>query len=218
VNTKICTKCKIEKTIENFTKDKDEKDGLDIWCKHCKKEHKKIYYQNNKELISKKIKQYIKLNPEKVKNRQRLAYQRRVEKTPDYHKEQYIKNKDKIYAYQKINREKIAAYERLRRRKDINYKLKRYLRTRLWQALKGNPKIVTTMKLIGCSIKQLKNHLEKKFTKGMTFKNYGKWHIDHIKPCASFDLSKASEQRKCFHYSNLQPLWAKDNLEKHDKI
>lgn len=62
--------------------------------------------------------------------------------------------------------------------------------------------------------KQLKKHLEIKFTKGMSWENYGKWHVDHIKPCAKFDLTKESEQRKCFHYTNLQPLWAIDNFKK----
>jgi len=70
------------------------------------------------------------------------------------------------------------------------------------------------MKLVGCSIDFLKQHLENKFKPGMSWKNYGKWHIDHIRPCASFDLRKPAEQKKCFHYSNLQPLWAKENLVK----
>ena len=70
------------------------------------------------------------------------------------------------------------------------------------------------MFLIGCEVDYLMYYIQSKFTKGMNWNNYGKWHIDHIKPCCSFDLSKASEQRKCFHYTNLQPLWAKDNLSK----
>ena len=82
----------------------------------------------------------------------------------------------------------------------------------MWEVLKGNPKLKTTMKLIGCSIEELKQYLGKQFTEGMSWQNYGKWHIDHIRPCASFDLKKLNEQKKCFHYSNLQPLWAKDNL------
>ena len=67
-------------------------------------------------------------------------------------------------------------------------------------------------------IKQLKQHLKKQFKKGMSWDNYGKWHIDHIKPCASFNLDDTEEQRRCFNFSNLQPLWVKDNLQKGSKI
>jgi hypothetical protein len=108
--------------------------------------------------------------------------------------------------------------DKIRFKTDSNYKLRSLLKTRLYLALKGNPKLSTTMKLVGCSIEQLKQHLEKQFKKDMTWKNYGKWHIDHIRPCASFNLSKLSEQRKCFHYTNLQPLWAKDNLQKGQNV
>jgi hypothetical protein len=74
------------------------------------------------------------------------------------------------------------------------------------------------MKLIGCNIEQLKQHLQNQFKLGMSWDNHGKWHIDHIRPCASFDLSKPEEQRKCFHYTNLQPLWAEENISKKDKV
>jgi hypothetical protein len=75
------------------------------------------------------------------------------------------------------------------------------------------------MELLGCTIDFFKNHLESKFVEGMSWQNYGKgWHIDHIIPCVSFDLSKPEEQRKCFHFSNLQPLWAVDNIRKGTKI
>jgi len=70
------------------------------------------------------------------------------------------------------------------------------------------------MDLIGESPQFVKNYLTLKFTDGMSWENHGKWHIDHIKPCCSFDLTKPEEQQKCFHYTNLQPLWAKDNLRK----
>lgn len=60
--------------------------------------------------------------------------------------------------------------------------------------------------------------LEQQFTEGMTWENYGEWHVDHIRPCVSFDLSIPEQQQECFHYTNLQPLWAKDNLQKSDKI
>lgn len=71
-----------------------------------------------------------------------------------------------------------------------------------------------TIKLIGCSIEQLKQHLEKQFKLGMSWFNYGKWHVDHIKPCASFDLTDIEQQKQCFNYTNLQPLWAEENLVK----
>lgn len=72
----------------------------------------------------------------------------------------------------------------------------------------------------GCSMDFLVKYLEQRFELGMTWDNYGLygWHIDHIKPCASFDLTKKSEQKKCCHYTNLQPMWAEDNIRKSDKL
>ena len=74
------------------------------------------------------------------------------------------------------------------------------------------------MELVGCGIDALKKHIELKFQDGMSWDNYGKWHIDHVRPCSSFDLSKPEEQSKCFHYSNIQPLWAEENLRKGAKL
>ena len=70
------------------------------------------------------------------------------------------------------------------------------------------------MKLLGCTIEELWQHLEKQFQLGMTKENYGKWHVDHRKACAKFDLTDPEQQRECFHWSNLQPLWAIDNIKK----
>ena len=71
-------------------------------------------------------------------------------------------------------------------------------------------------RICGCTREQLAAHLEAKFTEGMSWDNYAEWHIDHIRPCASFDLTDETQQRECFHFSNLQPLWALDNLLKSD--
>jgi hypothetical protein len=71
---------------------------------------------------------------------------------------------------------------------------------------------------LGCSIPFLKNHLESKFLSGMSWDNHGEWHIDHIVPCAYFDLTKKESQLICFNYANLQPLWAGDNIAKRDKL
>jgi hypothetical protein len=113
---------------------------------------------------------------------------------------------------QQINREQY-----LRIKADPALKIVKYTRSRTLLALKGGfYKSNRTLKLLGCSPKFLKEYLESKFTRGMNWSNHGRfgWHIDHIKPCASFDLSKPAEQAKCFHYSNLQPLWWQDNLQK----
>jgi hypothetical protein len=93
-------------------------------------------------------------------------------------------------------------------------KLIRNLRRRLNHVLRGVHKSAHTMELIGCSIEQLKEYLEKQFQSGMSWENYGEWHVDHIRPCASFDLTDPDQQRVAFNYRNLQPLWAKDNLSK----
>ena len=74
------------------------------------------------------------------------------------------------------------------------------------------------MELVGCTINELKKHLESKFKKGMSWNNYGKWHVDHVVPVDFFDLTKIKEQKKCFHYLNLQPLLARDNLRKKNRI
>lgn len=99
-----------------------------------------------------------------------------------------------------------------------NKQLIQNLRNRLYMALKGKLKLLTTKKLLGCSLEEFWKHLESQFQPGMTRENYGKWHVDHIKPCISFDLTKISQQKKCFHYTNLQPLWAEENLKKGSKI
>jgi len=98
---------------------------------------------------------------------------------------------------------------------DFEYKLTLVSRSRVKAALKGRgAKSRKTVQLIGCSIDHLRQHLEAQFTEGMTWDNHGEWHIDHIKPCAAFDLTCERQQLECFNYTNLQPLWASDNLTK----
>lgn len=101
-------------------------------------------------------------------------------------------------------------------------RIKLRLASRIRVALKStnNKKTCNTMDYIGCSISDLKSYISNKFTEGMTWENYGSkgWHIDHILPCASFDLTDPEQQKKCFHFTNLQPLWAKENLSKGSKL
>ncbi len=97
--------------------------------------------------------------------------------------------------------------------------IRRTLRRRLHHALKGNAKTGSAVRDLGCSIDELKLHLESKFKPGMTWENHSLlgWHIDHIKPLASFDLTNRDELLKAIHYTNLQPLWAEENMKKGSK-
>ena len=96
------------------------------------------------------------------------------------------------------------------------YKLVQCLRQRVRKAIfsTGSKKCDHTMDLVGCSILELLSHLASQFQPGMTFENHGEWHIDHIIPCAVFNLTDPEQQKACFHYSNLQPLWAEENIRK----
>jgi hypothetical protein len=103
-----------------------------------------------------------------------------------------------------------------RRMQEPAYRLQNALRARLYDALQGKRKTAPTLEMLGCTTKELRVYIEGLWQEGMTWENYGVhgWHIDHIVPCDSFDLSDPAQQRECFHYTNLQPLWAGDNLAK----
>jgi hypothetical protein len=184
----------------------------------------KVYYQENREKIAAYNKVYQQENREKVAAREKVYRQENKEKVAATSKIWYQENKEKVAArgkiYRQENKEKVAAtkkvYQQERYKNDPDFKISQNVRRRLRLALKGNSKAAPTMEIIGCTIEELWLHLESKFEPGMTRENHGRfgWHIDHKKPCCAFDLSDLEQQKICFHYSNLQPLWAKDNLEK----
>ena len=94
-------------------------------------------------------------------------------------------------------------------------RLKKRVMGRIWSAMKNQSvNSIGSFKLVGCSADDLCEHIEKQFQQGMSFDNYGEWHVDHIRPCASFDLSKADQMGECFNWRNLQPMWAFDNISK----
>jgi len=182
--------------------------------KKLKSERNKRYYCKHKQEIIKQRKQHLLEHGLEHKKHRAILDARFY-----LNHKQEIKNNHKNYLriHQEQIRKRDRDYRKQKRNTNINFKLKCYLRTRIYHVLKGINKSASTEKLVGCSLEFLKQHLEKQFKLGMSFSNYGKWHIDHIKPCASYDLSKPEEQKKCFNYSNLQPLWAEENLSKHDK-
>lgn len=101
---------------------------------------------------------------------------------------------------------------------DHQFRLLKTLRSRLYAIVRRGmgKKKGSTLELLGCSLPELRQHLEAQFADGMSWDNYGRngWHVDHVRPCASFDLNDPDQQRQCFHYTNLQPLWAADNIRK----
>ena len=136
-------------------------------------------------------------------------------------------NKDGLYRkcrdcgklYRIDHREQRNAYIAHKIKTNMGFRLRRNLSRYIHMAIEhkaGGKKAIKTMELLGCSIESFKKHIESQFTKGMTWDNYGYkgWHIDHIVPCAAFDLTKPEEQKKCFHYTNLQPMWGTPNIKK----
>lgn len=150
----------------------------------------------------------------------------RVDKEKEINQRFYLKHKDIIKAssisrYKNTDKIQMRLYKKnymKKYRKNSQVKILQSLRARLNQALNGKRKELPTIKLLGCTVEDLKLYLSSKFQPGMAWDNYGRggWEVDHIKPCSKFDLSKVEEQIICFHYTNLQPLWKIDNLIKHN--
>ena len=185
---KICCRCNIEKELLEFPKDKNRKDGYYIICKNCRK---LIYQKNSKDII---------------------------EKSKKYYQDNKEKNHEKIIERNKKWRLNNSSYTTDRKKTDPTFKLIKNTRRRLLRFLESKKltKRNTTINLIGCSPFELKKYIENKFIFGMSWENQGKWHIDHIIPLSA---AKTEEEiYKLCHYTNLQPLWAKDNLRKSNKL
>jgi len=210
IEYKICTKCKEAKPadLEFFYKNGG---GLTCRCKICVAVQGAEYRQNNKEKIAVRNAKYQRNNKETCAARHAKYYQANRDSIARRKASHRKKNKEKINA-------RIARVAHLRLKSDPDFRMVKNLRRRLRHALKGTSKSAPTLELLGCTIEELHEHLESQFTEGMTWENRGSrgWHIDHIRPCASFDLTDPAQQRECFHYTNLQPLWAEDNLKKGD--
>jgi len=203
---KQCIKCNKKQDPNNFHNQKASKDGKSPYCKSCHKEYNALRRQKNKNKIKKQQQEY------RSKYRKKLNENR---------KQWGQNNPDKVAInakkYREKYRDKINKKLRQKRKSNINFKLRTIISNRIRMALSRGSKNSTSYELTGCSWEHLKLYLESQFTVGMSWDNYGQWHIDHIKPCCNFDLSKEDEQKKCFYYTNLQPLWAIDNLKKSGK-
>lgn len=192
--------------------------------KERKRENDRRYHQEHREEHKKRSAQYHSehmLDPVYAQKRREseLAYRERNKDKILVRKREYMKERRKDPVYQENRRE----YKRKRYWSDPEYRISCSLRRHTYRIIKlGTKKSARTLELLGCDIPTFKAYLESKFLPGMIWDNYGHyslkgpitWHIDHIIPCAAFDLTDPEQQRRCFHYSNLQPLWAPDNLQK----
>lgn len=173
--------------------------AIDQPCKACQK---RVYAAN-----------YRRLHTEQINNKA-AAYRGR-------HREELRKESRRIYHRDvELTRSKARVWAGNKRKTDPYYRLGQNLRRRLHKILGVRSKSNRCQTFLGCSVQDLRRHLESKFQPGMTWENYGftGWHVDHIMPLAAFDLTDPMQQAEAFHFTNLQPLWAKDNLRKYSKV
>lgn len=163
-----------------------------------RKEYEQKRYQQNKEKMKQRFKDYHKKNKQKILDR---------------HKKYRQENKDKIREINKV-------YQNRKEKEDLNFLLARRLRTRMRLAIKDGSKKGSAIKDLGCSLDFFKEYIEKQFKPGMTWENwtYSGWHLDHIKPLCSFDLTDRQQFLEAVNYKNLQPLWARENIIKNGKF
>jgi hypothetical protein len=239
---KICTKCKIYKNIESFSKRSGKANLYKSHCKECYN----LYYKNKQKLSQENFNienLNIKFYKKCIKcNLSKISFDFVIDKSKKDGRNSCCKKCRKYFSKEKrkINKEYInqnkkwklenkaryrkqqTQYENNKRHTDIKFRLRKTLRTRISEYLRKKhiAKTTSLIKLVGCTQDQLRQYLESKFQPGMNWNNYGQfgWHIDHIIPLSSFDLTNPGELAKACHYTNLQPLWWQDNIEKSNKI
>ena len=239
---KVCKKCNLKKTYEEFFNNKNEKDGKNSYCKECEKNRKKLYREKNKDILNEKAREwrknnldrynenmnrYLEKNPHmtskerarKYREKQewrdkfnescRKYYLKNIEEERKKRREYYFKNKEK-------ERKKNDEWRKNKLKTDGFFRMKRRLRERIRDYMKGNHIGKKTKEIVGLDYKEFKTYISNKFTENMNWDNYGDWHLDHIIP-----LCEAKTEEDLFklnHYTNLQPLWAEDNLKKNRKL
>ena len=227
--TKVCIKCETEKLLDDFYKQKGYQSNINPICKRCKTIINKKWQKANLEKVKAWQKTYRETNKEKSGNYGKAYREANREKTKNYNKAYRSKNNKKFIAYNKLyhkaNPQKIAKYHKVyyeKKRNDYKYRLSRNISGNMRYSLRGNKNGSRWERLVSFTTEQLKKHLEKLFTEGMSWDNYGKngWEIDHKIPIDVFNFTNPEHDdfKRCWALENLQPMWKKENILKSNKL
>ena len=220
---KTCTKCGIEKNLEDFRITKNGKYGRDSRCRVCmsKREHDRFWNNREKELARRRKHAHENIEQEHERSR------RFREANPNRAHLLYLANKEKYNEqsrrWRAENLERAREIQRgvSKRRYEIpENRLSQCISSAIYRSLRENKKANHWEDIIGFTLEQLKHHIEKQFVEGMSWDNYGEWHIDHIIPLSAHHFKDASDIdfKKAWGLKNLQPLWSTDNQKKWAKL
>lgn len=245
-NIKTCITCRQMLPLSEFNRDSRTSDGLDCRCRKCSKERNRKYRAANRDKCNAASARYHREHAEQDKERQKVYREKNrdelnrkkkiyrqthadvIKAYNEAHKEEAKRwrqeNKEKLTEYAKNwrseNKDQVKAYYKEKRTQDEQYRLSTNYRRRISLILRSGQISNRMQDLLGCDFETLKAHIEKQFKPGMAWENYGLegWQIDHIRPCAAFDMTDPQQVKACFNYKNMQPLWRWENQEKSDKL
>lgn len=209
---KTCPLCHRELPIEKFSWVNKAAGIHGPYCKQCLTRKSIEYYQRNRERRLQYHKEWAALHAETLRVYKYQYHQKNRNRLCRKATAWYVANKDRA----RVN---AAIYMRKRRHSDVGFKLITNLRRRLRRILLGQVKTGSSIRDLGCSPTELRYYLEQRFLPGMTWENYGQiWYMDHIIPLSFFDLQNETEFKMAVRYQNLQPLWARENIQKGNRL
>lgn len=239
---KLCSKCKIIKPLIEFTYNSQRKTGRGATCVECSRiaareysrnhqQQRKEYRDSRKEITKEYHKQLNKdLKREKQdpsfkkqkRERKQIPYEKVRERKREEYKLYHKKNPHKQKEYYKNAAPRRLEQVKSREQTDLDFKLRRRCRHRMNLALKGESRDTSSLELLGCTMSFFRQWIEKNFEQGMKWENYGygkeKWNLDHNIPCSSFDLTSIDQQKRCFNWTNVFPMWQRLNFSKNDNL
>lgn len=226
---KICAKCGIEKSLTEFHKRKNGRYGVKNICKTCCHIYRVVIYKTNPEKAKAEVRAWREANPEKKKALTKAWYNANREKVNAksklWRKNNRERAKELTETWNKANPVKKRAYYKkyyIDKRNDYNFKVNRAVKCSIYRALRNDKNGNHWESLVGYTLDDLKNHLEKQFVGGMTWENYGKtgWTIDHKIPVSVFNFTNSEHRdfKRCWSLKNLQPMWGIENYSKGAKL